>query len=253
MIGETLTRPVPDAGRSSLSSVALSAIAVAGLAAAPGMARATVTYDFEAWIQTNGERGFTNAAPFQLTAGPAGNQLTLTATAFESPGDRPSHVYMDGSFNGFIGGMGVCSVLTTGSQCTPSNDDNVSVDGGNEEKLVWEFSQNIDRIALTLRDSEHYLFNGLDTPGGPSDPDSGQFEFMYGASAWQVATTDAYGMYTLLLDGSSNLLKFRPVAAGLENQFYIAMAEVAPIPLPPAVWLLLSGLAGLGAMGRRRA
>jgi hypothetical protein len=58
-------------------------------------------------------------------------------------------------------------------------------------------------------------------------------------------------MYSLVLDGSSNVLMFRAVATGLSNQFYVASAQVAAVPLPPAILLLLSGLAAVGVMGRR--
>jgi hypothetical protein len=35
--------------------------------------------------------------------------------------------------------------------------------------------------------------------------------------------------------------------------FGIQLTQLSPVPLPPAAWLLLSGLGGLGALGRRRA
>jgi hypothetical protein len=160
---------------------------------------------------------------------------------------------MDDEFNGNIGGMGVCSVLNARNQCNPSSDDNVSIDGGKQEKLVWEFSENVRSVTLTLRDSEHFLFNGADTPGSPKDPDTGTFQYAYGTSEnWVTAGTDALGMFSLVLDGSSNVLMFRAVAAGLTNHFYIASTQVAAVPLPPALLLLLSGLAAVGVMGRRK-
>jgi hypothetical protein len=233
--------------RATAVGVALAATAGAFLPASIAQA-APVTYDFQEWIDTNGERGFNNSSPFQLTVG----GLTLTATAFELPGNTTSHVYMDDAFNGIIGGMGVCSVLNASNQCTPSSDDNVSIDAGKQEKLVWEFSENIRSVTLTLRDSGHYLFNGANTPGGPNDTDTGTFQYAYGISEnWVTASTDALGMYTLVLDGSSSLLMFRAVATGLTNQFYIASTQVAAVPLPPALLLLLSGLAAVGVIGRR--
>ncbi len=230
------------------STAVCAALAAAAFLPASVAQAAPVTYDFQAWIADNGERGFSNSSPFQLTV----SGLTLTATAFELPGNTPSHVYMDDEFNGNIGGMGVCSVLTPGNQCNPSSDDNVSIDAGKQEKLVWEFSENIRSVTLTLRDSEHFLFNGANTPGGPNDLDTGMFQYAYGTSEnWVTASTDALGMYSLVLDGSSNELRFRAVATGLSNQFYIASAQVAAVPLPPAILLLLSGLAAVGVIGRR--
>lgn len=75
-------------------------------------------FDFQQWIQTNGEQGFNNSAPFNNTD----NGLTLTATAFELPVNTNSNVYMDGYFNNVIGGMGVCSILDVNAQCAPSSD-----------------------------------------------------------------------------------------------------------------------------------
>jgi hypothetical protein len=243
-----------DAAQGIPFGVRAAAVGAAGAVAAGAFLPASVaeaapvTYDFQAWIEDNGERGFDNSSPFQLTV----SGLTLTATAFELPGNTPSHVYMDDEFNGFIGGMGVCSVLNSRNQCNPSSDDNVSIDAGKQEKLVWEFSENIRAVTLTLRDSEHFLFNGSNTPGGPNDTDSGQFQYSYGTSEnWVTASTDALGIYSLVLDGSSNVLMFRAVATGLSNQFYVASAQVAAVPLPPAILLLLSGLAAVGVMGRR--
>lgn len=245
---------IPFGVRATAVCVAMAATAGAFLPASAAQA-APVTYDFQAWIENtlpsasdDRERGFDNSSPFQLTVG----GLTLTATAFELPGNTPSHVYMDGEFNGIIGGMGVCSVLTLGNQCNPSSDDNVSIDAGKQEKLVWEFSENIRSVTLTLRDSEHYLFNGANTPGGSNDTDTGMFQYAYGTSEnWVTASTDALGMYSLVLDGSSSVLMFRAVATGLANQFYIASTQVAAVPLPPALLLLLSGLAAVGVIGRR--
>jgi hypothetical protein len=36
------------------------------------------------------------------------------------------------------------------------------------------------------------------------------------------------------------------------QDFVVVVKNVAPVPLPPAAWLMLSGLAGLAAIGRRR-
>ncbi|MGB5718728.1 MAG: hypothetical protein WBN81_16725, partial [Gammaproteobacteria bacterium] len=59
-------------------------------------------FDFQLWIANNGEQGFDNSSPFDLTD----DGLTLTAKAFENPGRTPSHVYRDDTFNEIIGGMG---------------------------------------------------------------------------------------------------------------------------------------------------
>jgi hypothetical protein len=242
--------------RSPGTAVAAALLVGAAAAVGPPSAHATsVTFDFQAWIENalpsasdDRERGFQNSSPFQLGVG----GLTLTATAFELPGNTASHVYLDGEFNGFIGGMGVCSLLNAQNQCAPSSDDNVSIDGARQEKLVLGFDRNLRSFSVTLRDSEHFLFNGLNTPGGPDDTDSGRFEYKYGNSGWMTATTNAAGVFAAVLDGSSSQLNFRAVKSGLANQFYLASATVTPVPLPAAAWLLFSAMASFGALARRR-
>lgn len=240
------------------SHAAIAAALFSGAVAATGSASALAapaTFDFQAWIENvlpsssdDRERGFENASPFQLSAG----GLTLTARAFELPGETASHVYMDGEYNGNIGGMGVCSLLDTRYQCKPSSDDNVSIDGVSQEKLVLGFDRNLRSFSVVLRDSEHFLFNGLDTSGGPNDTDSGRFEYMYGNSSWTSATTNAAGLFAAVFDGSSSEIKFRAVGGGRANHFYLASATVTPVPLPAAAWLLLSAVASFGALARRR-
>lgn len=194
-------------------------------------------FDFQAWVANNGEQGFTNAAPLTLTD----SGLSLTARAFESPGNTNSHVYMDGVFNGIIGGMGVCSVLDGNNMCTPSSDDNVSIDGTNTEKLRWDFSLNITRITLELGDKDHFDF------------DSRKFEYKYGGGTWTTATTDASGFATLVAAaGSADKIRFRAFNGKAKHQYYIRNATITTVPVPAAAWLFASGLLGLLGIARQR-
>jgi len=58
--------------------------------------------------------------------------------------------------------------------------------------------------------------------------------------AFQQSTTNAYGEWLLSQQNGQYLLT------------YSYDAVTAPVPLPAAAWLLLSGLTGLGLIGRRR-
>jgi len=213
-----------------------STITTLGLLAFATFAHAA-SFDFQAWITVNGEQGFNNSSSFALTD----SGLTLTATAYENPGMVDSHVYMDDLFNGIVGGMGVCTTLTTGNQCNPSSDDNVSIDGANQEVLSWNFTQNITAVTLELGDSEHFDFSN-----------SG-FEYSFGGSGWLSAVTDGNAMVTLLLAGGTGEISFRAAGDTLAEQFYIRNADVTVVPAPAAIWLFGSGIIGLVGCARRKA
>ena len=191
-------------------------------------------FDFQGWIAVNGEHGFDNSAPFTLTE----DGLTLTATATEAPSGAASHVYMDDLYNGIIGGMGVCSALV-GDQCNPSSDDNVSIDGGNEEILSWNLSQNITEVTLELGNTDHFDYANND------------IYYRYDSGLWTLATSGANALLTLTLDGSSNIIQFKAVGDSFDNHFYIRNADITAVPVPAAVWLFASGLFGVVGVARR--
>ena len=190
-------------------------------------------FDFQAWIAVNGERGFDS---FSLTD----SGLTLTATATEAPTGAASHVYMDDLYNGIIGGMGVCSILDGANQCIPSSDDNVSIDGVNEEILTWKLSQNITEVTLELGNTDHFDYTNND------------IYYRYDSGLWTLATSDADALLTLTLDGSSNIIEFKAVSNLFDSHFYIRNVDITAVPVPAAVWLFASGLLGLVAVARRR-
>lgn len=195
-------------------------------------------YDFQAWTGTYGEQGFDNATPFSLTD----MGLTLTATAFDHPATGPvsaSHVYMDSYFNGIIGGMGVCTTLNSSAQCTPSSDDNVSIDAGAGEVLSWNFSQGLSSLTLELGDNDHFDFAGR------------SIEYSLDGSTWLTATTNASASLTIAVNGGG-AIDFRAAGAAVTDQYYIRNADIAVVPVPAAVWLFGSGLLGLAGLARRR-
>jgi hypothetical protein len=192
-------------------------------------------FDFQAWITANGEQGFNNSSPFTLTD----SGLTLTATAFESPGMIDSHVYMDDVFNGIVGGMGVCTTLS-GNQCSPSSDDNVSIDGSKQEILTWNFTQNIASLTLDLGNNDHFDYINND------------FQYSFGGSGWLTATTDSNAMATLLLTGGTGQINFRASGNTLGDHFYIRNADITVVPVPAAIWLFGSGLIGLAGLAKRK-
>jgi hypothetical protein len=146
---------------------------------------------------------------------------------------------MDGSFNGIIGGMGVCTTLT-GNQCNPSSDDNVSIDT-TSEILSWTFDQNITQIVLELGNDGHKDFN------------NGSFNYsLDNGISWSTATTNGSATATLVL-GGSNQVDFKAAGNTIDDHFYIRNANVTVVPIPAAVWLFGSGLLGLVGIARSKA
>lgn len=67
---------------------------------------------------------------------------------------------------------------------------------------------------------------------------------LYGADAVSPLLSD---------DISGSLIRFELASGDPSYQAFTSLAQVTPVPLPAAAWLLLSGLTGLISVSRRRA
>jgi hypothetical protein len=92
-----------------------------------------------------------------------------------------------------------------------------------------------------------YISAFINGPVGGSNVsvDLWQFDFA-------VDPTMALGAVTLFAEGVSADNDFNEILYSTSVDLQVVEGNVAPVPLPAAAWLLLSGLAGLGFVGRRR-
>lgn len=93
------------------------------------------------------------------------------------------------------------------------------------------------------------------------DPDEKFGDLITGSSIWRIShstlTTAAIllGIQTLSQDSGGfgpYMVAAKIQGLGVDNQDSTWLGEVAPIPLPPAALLFLTGLAGMGLLARRR-
>ena len=146
------------------------------------------------------------------------------------------------------GGLGVCRTLATiGSQtnqCFPGSDDSIDGDNGVDEYIKILFDDGPTNVLqLSFNDGQHNSLSA-DTVG---------------QVMWMVL--DMYG--GVLTSGTTSFANLIAMAAAgaftqvagigfqyVDTEFYVD--TISDVPLPAALPLLLSGLAGLGFAARRK-
>lgn len=146
------------------------------------------------------------------------------------------------------GGLGVCRSLGTignaSNQCVPGSDDSIDGSGGINEYVKILFTDGpFDVRQLSFNDGQH---NGLNANN------VGQVTYMILDALGGIlssATTTFANLVAMAAAGS-----FLQVAGMgfqfADTEFYVD--TVSDVPLPAALPLLLSGLAGLGFAARRK-
>lgn len=129
-------------------------------------------------------------------------------------------------------GLGVCKTLS-GTQCAPSNDDNVTVG----ERINLTFDQ-----AVTLSPTQ-FQAEGHIAKFGPSDFVSLQVD---GGPITSVQIP-SNGMFSTALTGTSFDFIYNT------QQFYIASVTAQAVPEPASLMLLGAGMLGMSLIRRRKA
>jgi hypothetical protein len=153
---------------------------------------------------------------------------------------------------GLPGGLGVCGELGTingvSNQCQPSKDDNISPFKGNgdpglNEKITINFLDapfEIEQLSFngTINGVEHLSLNSFS--GGVLNiiTSLGGAETSYLSMTFAAASSFMFGQV--------DWIRFEAV----DTPFYLS--AINEVPVPAALPLLISGLAGLGFASRRR-
>lgn len=202
----------------------LALAAVAAVTATFASANAA-TIDFANFADTFGERG---VQPDEVLVV---DGVALSAFGFADNLATPAFAYLDAG----NAGLGVCQVLDSADQCTPSNDDNVTAG----ETLIIIFEDVLNITDLLFRAADHSIV----TDGNitvSTETLSGSFSltdsFANIAAAAQGGAAPFQDLFAIQFDF-------------VDTQFYVSAIET---PLPGALPLLLSGVAGLGFASRRR-
>jgi hypothetical protein len=198
----------------------------AGMMLAPAQA---ALIDFAAHADTHGETGLANGATLNV-----GGVNVRLFSAITFPIVFPAfHPYLDAG----NAGLGVCKQLDGAMQCDPANDDNVSF--GEAVAVMFEDSK-MNITGLSFRDANHNLL-GLGNDGLVKIfTANGDLTALFSTFIAMAASADAFFADTRFI-----AFKF------VNTQFYVSAIN-AQVPVPAALPLLVTGLAGLGAAARRK-
>jgi hypothetical protein len=207
---------------------------------------AAATFDFDADTE---ERG---GNPLTFTSG----GMTMVAVGLQGSYDFDSadlsNAYLDA---GPKSGLGVCGSVYRASrvgdtasgndysgsvnECNPNSDDNMA-----DSKQEWLVLSRVDRSGA----SKDFRADGVQMWGNHQD---------YGSDTVYITVDGFTWTPVAVVDGYADLGGFRTGAFGIRVdqglEGYVGRLDVSEVPVPGTLGLLGLGLAGLGALRRKKA
>lgn len=209
-------------------SIALVAALAVGIGASPASAK---VIDFVAEVASSGEHGVADGAILNT---PAMGSLNLEFRAGIGGKQRDFAYFNSATSNGSPAGLGTCTTMNAAAQCDPSYDDVVAA---NEWVQVGFADEPFNVHKLS--------FNG----GGNLSLDNdmtGLIKITTSLNSIVAMATLTFAQAATAGFGFVDWIRFE--FAGTE----FVVASISDVPLPGALPLLLSGLAGLGFAARRK-
>jgi len=156
--------------------------------------------------------------------------------------------YFDDVSGGMPAGVGVCRALDgaagtmgPGADCADSGDDSIDGDDGLNELLVLNFAEPFDLNGLSFRDGLHNSINDS----------MGLIRVSIFDTMGQVLNDTLTFAELVSRAASGEFSNVIAIALGYKNtEFYLE--SISQVPVPAALPLLLSGLAGLGFASRQK-
>jgi len=210
------------------------AIAAAGMMSAPANAGVV---DFAAYAVGN-EHGVASGTSVTIDG------VSMTFYAGEPYVNSDYYAYFDDYSSGRPAGLGTCRAIDINDQCVDAGDDSIDGDLGINEYVAIVFDDGpMDVTDLSFRDGEHFSLN---------DDDVGQLTWYIIDSLTTVLDSGVATFADVIAMAMSGYFdNIEGIAFSfVDTEFYVSAMNV--VPIPGALPLLLSGLAGLGFASRRK-
>lgn len=194
-----------------------------------GVSAQAFTVDFANIADTEGEAGF---AAWNRSF--SGTSLTATGTSIGDTDSNPDYfAYLDAG----NAGLGVCKVINSSDQCTPSSDDNVTFG----EVLTLDFDSQVTLSSLFFRNGNH----------GTNFGSAADIEISIDNGSFQ-----SYALvsnFTIPLSGSN--FRFIADSNGDGDQIYLSSLSAeasSSVPVPAPLALMGLTLVGMGWQKRKK-